>query len=69
VQSANSRPPPRAREDTALMVGMGRVERAVNVARRSERNFAVLLHSKKGNTVSKLPNLFFFFSLSRKPSC
>jgi hypothetical protein len=45
VQRANSRPPPRAREETALMVGMGRDERAVNVLLRSERNFAVLLNS------------------------
>lgn len=47
MQRANSRPPPRAREDIALIVGMGRVERAVNVVRRSERNFAVLSNKMK----------------------
>jgi hypothetical protein len=42
VQRASSRPPPKAREETALMVGMGRRERAVNVERRFERKAAVL---------------------------
>tara|TARA_R110002060_G_scaffold16167_1_gene22482 strand:+ start:404 stop:601 length:198 start_codon:yes stop_codon:yes gene_type:complete len=42
VQRASSRPPPRARELTALMVGIGRIERAVNVLRRLERKAAVL---------------------------
>ena len=42
MQRASSRPPPRARELTALMVGMGRIERAVNVLRRFERKAAVL---------------------------
>jgi hypothetical protein len=42
VQRASSRPPPRAREEIAEMVGMGRVERAVKVVRRLRRNAAVL---------------------------
>ena len=43
VQRASSRPPPRAREETAEMVGIGRAERAVNVALRFARKAAVLL--------------------------
>lgn len=42
VQRASSRPPPRAREEIALMVGIGSDERAVNVLRREERKAAVL---------------------------
>jgi hypothetical protein len=34
VQRASSRPPPSAVEEMALMVGMGREERALNVLRR-----------------------------------
>jgi hypothetical protein len=44
VQRANSRPPPRAREEIALIVGIGREERAVKVLRRLERKAAVLHH-------------------------
>jgi hypothetical protein len=44
VQSANSRPPPRAMEEIALIVGIGREERAVKVLRRLERKAAVLQH-------------------------
>ena len=44
VARASSRPPPRAREEMALMVGMGRSERAVKVPRRSARKLAVLLY-------------------------
>jgi hypothetical protein len=44
VQSANSRPPPRARDEMALIVGIGREESAVNVLRRLERKAAVLHH-------------------------
>jgi hypothetical protein len=43
VERASSRPPPRAREDMALMVGMGRAERAEKVPRRLARKSAVLL--------------------------
>jgi len=43
VQSASSRPPPRAVEEMALIVGMGRAERAVKVARRFERKAVVLV--------------------------
>lgn len=42
VHRANSRPPPRARDDMAEMVGMGRMERLVNVVRRFRRNAWVL---------------------------
>jgi hypothetical protein len=42
VHRASSRPPPRAVEEMALMVGMGRAERAVKVARRLERKAVVL---------------------------
>jgi hypothetical protein len=42
VQRASSRPPPRAREETALMVGIGREDSSVNVLRRFERKAAVL---------------------------
>lgn len=42
MHRASSRPPPRAVEEMALMVGMGRAERAVKVARRLERKAAVL---------------------------
>lgn len=42
VESASSRPPPRASEETALMVGRGRVERVVRVARRVVRKVSVL---------------------------
>lgn len=42
VHRASSRPPPRARDEMAEMVGMGRWERAVNVVRRVRRNAWVL---------------------------
>lgn len=42
VHSANSRPPPRAVPEMAEMVGMGRVERRVNVERRRARKRATL---------------------------
>jgi hypothetical protein len=42
VQRASSRPPPRAVEEMALIVGMGRSERAVKVLRRLERKAEVL---------------------------
>jgi hypothetical protein len=42
VDKASSRPPPRAREDMAEMVGMGRLERVVNVERRVARKLFVL---------------------------
>lgn len=42
VARASSSPPPRAREETALMVGMGRAERAVRVVRRVRRKWLVL---------------------------
>lgn len=42
VHRASSRPPPRAREEMEEMVGMGRVERLVNVVRRVVRNWFVL---------------------------
>jgi hypothetical protein len=42
VERASSRPPPRAREEMALMVGMGRSERAEKVPRRLVRKSAVL---------------------------
>lgn len=42
VQRASSRPPPKAVELMAEMVGMGRVERRVKVARRDLRKAATL---------------------------
>lgn len=42
VERASSKPPPRAMEEIALIVGTGRAERAVNVPRRVERKAAVL---------------------------
>lgn len=42
VLRASSRPPPRAREETAEMVGRGRVERVVRVVRRLWRKVCVL---------------------------
>lgn len=42
VERASSRPPPRAIEDMALIVGMGRFEIFVNVPRRFARNSEVL---------------------------
>lgn len=42
VASASSRPPPRASDEMAEMVGMGRAEREVRVVRRLSRNAAVL---------------------------
>jgi len=42
VERASSRPPPRAREEMALMVGTGIVERAENVPRRFVRKISVL---------------------------
>ncbi len=42
VARASSRPPPRAREETALMVGMGRAESCVRVVRRVCRKWLVL---------------------------
>ena len=43
MHRASSRPPPRAVEEMALMVGMGRAERAEKVARRFERKADVLV--------------------------
>lgn len=42
VERASSSPPPRAREEMAEIVGTGRLERAVKVPRRLERNSSVL---------------------------
>lgn len=42
VLRASSKPPPRAREEMALMVGMGRAEREVRVLRRVWRKWLVL---------------------------
>lgn len=42
VERASSRPPPRARELMAEMVGIGRAARVVKVARRVVRNASVL---------------------------
>jgi hypothetical protein len=42
VERASSRPPPRAMEEMAEIVGMGRSEREVKVSRRLERNSLVL---------------------------
>jgi hypothetical protein len=42
VQRASSRPPPRAREETALIVGMGREDNSAKVALKLSRKFAVL---------------------------
>jgi hypothetical protein len=42
VERASSRPPPRAREEIAEIVGIWRLERLVKVLRRVERNWAVL---------------------------
>lgn len=42
VLRASSRPPPRAREEMALMVGIGRVESVVRVVRRVWRKWLVL---------------------------
>lgn len=42
VERASSRPPPRAREEIAEIVGIWRLERSVKAPRRSERNLAVL---------------------------
>jgi hypothetical protein len=44
VVRASSSPPPRAREDMALMVGMGRSSMALKVPRRELRK-AFVLHS------------------------
>lgn len=46
MERASSRPPPRAREDTAEIVGIGRLERVVKVPRRFARNCAVLFYAK-----------------------
>lgn len=43
VLRASSNPPPRAREEMALMVGMGRAERVERVVRRVERKWEVLM--------------------------
>lgn len=42
VERASSRPPPRAREEMAEMVGMGSEAREEKVPRRLDRNSAVL---------------------------
>jgi len=42
VDRASSRPPPRARDEMAEMVGMGIVERAVRAVRRLRRKADVL---------------------------
>lgn len=48
VARASSSPPPRAREEMALMVGMGRVDRVVRVERRVERKWLVLEGGEDG---------------------
>ena len=42
VDRASSRPPPRALEEIAAMLGIGSVSRAVRVLRRLERKVRVL---------------------------
>jgi len=42
VVSASSRPPPKAREESAVMVGIGRWESEVKVLRREKRKSVVL---------------------------
>ncbi len=42
MHSASSRPPPRAREETALIVGIGREESSVNVDLKLSKKLAVL---------------------------
>lgn len=46
VERASSRPPPRAREPMAEMVGMGRAAIVVRVARRVVRKASVLQGKK-----------------------
>jgi len=58
VQSANSRPPPRAREETALIVGMGREESSANVLLRLSRKLAVLFEELASIRYSLLRGLF-----------
>ena len=48
VVRASSRPPPRAREDIAVMVGIGRVVIVVNVKRSFARNSVVLEEDEGG---------------------
>ena len=48
VLRASSKPPPRAREEMALMVGIGRAERGERVVRRVGRKWLVLQGVKKG---------------------
>lgn len=48
VVRASSRPPPRAREDMALMVGIGRSSMALKVPRRELRKALVLQQSSIG---------------------
>jgi hypothetical protein len=45
VQRASSRPPPRARDETALMVGIGREDNSANVPLKFSKKFAVLFHT------------------------
>ena len=45
VERASSRPPPRATEEIAEMVGMGRLDSDVKVLRRFVRNSAVLQYN------------------------
>ena len=52
VARASSRPPPRAREETADIVGTGRIERVFNVERRVLRNARTLVHMKRLATES-----------------
>ena len=46
VARASSSPPPRAMEEIADIVGIGRAEREVKVLRRLKRNAAVLDYDK-----------------------
>jgi hypothetical protein len=48
VDRASSRPPPRARDEMADMVGMGRAAREVRVVRRVRRKAAVLRVGRRG---------------------
>ena len=48
VLRASSKPPPRAREEMALMVGMGRAERVLRVRRRDVRKWVVLARGGVG---------------------
>ena len=47
VERASSRPPPKARDEMALIVGMGRLETEVRVLRRVNRKAEVLDYVRK----------------------